>query len=162
MYQPISANIPWEKPKTGSEMHREGSFKAVSASFFRRNMFIQYRAPWNVDSDCVNIIIVVVVVIINIIIYYYYFYIFNYCCCCCYIMKALYRPLQVFNCKNNSGPWNHPSSPLLSAQWVGWTLLARSFGLHLSASFLSFQWGLGFAKDRPASKPLWQDFLTWK
>jgi len=45
MYQPISANTPWETPKTGSEMHSEGNFKAASAHFFRCNMFVKYQAP---------------------------------------------------------------------------------------------------------------------
>lgn len=75
------------------------------------------------------------------------FFMFSYCCC--YIMRTSHRPLQVCDFTNNTGHWNHPSSPQLSEWTVGLTLLARSFGLHLSASFPSYQWRLGFARGQP-------------
>lgn len=68
MYQPISPNVPWERPKAGSEMHGEGNFKAASASFFRHNMFVQYQAPWDADSGCVVIIIYLCLIIVVVVV----------------------------------------------------------------------------------------------
>lgn len=136
-------------------MHREGNFKAVSASFFRRNMFVQYRAPWDVGSDCVVAVVLVIIIIISL------FLIFVVVVVVVILWKHLIGLSKSVTFKKIEAT-ETVQAPLSSVhdEWDGpsWS---DHWGYIFQPRFSPSSEGWVLQKI-DQSKPLWQGFLTWK